>query len=72
MSVFLSVCASVAQPLSDSLRPHCPWDFSGKTIRVNCCFPPSGDLPNPGTEPESPMSSVLQVDSLPVCSSSLS
>ena len=26
-----------------------------------------GDLPNPGTEPASPMSSALQVDSLPLC-----
>ena len=28
-------------------------------------FPPPGDLPNPGIEPESPVSPALQVDSLP-------
>ena len=27
-------------------------------------FPPPGDLPNPGIEPESPMSPALQADSL--------
>ena len=29
-------------------------------------FPPPGDLPNPGIEPESPVASALQVDSLPL------
>ena len=28
-------------------------------------YPPSGDLPNPGVEPTSPVSPALQVDSLP-------
>ena len=28
-------------------------------------FPPPGDLPNPGTEPESPVPPALQADSLP-------
>ena len=28
-------------------------------------FPPPGDLPNPGTEPMSPVFPALQVDSLP-------
>ena len=28
-------------------------------------FPPPGDLPNPGVEPESPVSPALQADSLP-------
>ena len=28
--------------------------------------PPPGDLPGPGTEPASPVSSVLQADSLPL------
>ena len=28
-------------------------------------FPPPGDLPNPGIEPTSPLSAVLQADSLP-------
>ena len=29
-------------------------------------FPPPGDLPNPGIEPESPVSPALEVDSLPL------
>ena len=29
-------------------------------------FPPRGDLPNPATEPSSPVSPALQVDSLPL------
>ena len=29
-------------------------------------FPPPGDLPNPGTEPEFPGSPALQADSLPL------
>ena len=29
-------------------------------------FPPPGDLTDPGTEPRSPMSPALQVDSLPL------
>ena len=28
-------------------------------------MPPPGDLPDPGTEPSSPVSPVLQVDSIP-------
>ena len=28
-------------------------------------FPPPGDLPDPGVEPESPVSPALQADSLP-------
>ena len=28
--------------------------------------PPPGDLPNPGIEPESPVSPALQADSLPI------
>ena len=29
--------------------------------------PPLGDLPDPGIQPESPVSSALQADSLPLC-----
>ena len=29
-------------------------------------FPPPGDLPDPGIEPESPVSPALQADSLPL------
>ena len=51
--------------MSDSLRPDrqeptrllCPWDFPGKKTGVSeLPFPSLGDLPNPGTGPESLMS----------------
>ena len=32
---------------------------------VGCHFPPSEDIPNPGIKPESPVSPILQADSLP-------
>ena len=43
----------------------CPWDFSNKNTGVGCHFHFPGDLPNPGTEPTSPVSPALQADSLP-------
>ena len=42
----------------------CPWDSAGKNAGVGCQFPPPGDLPDPGTEPVSPVSPALQADSL--------
>ena len=42
--------------VSDFLQTHCHCQGSGLP------FPSPGDLPDPGTEPESP---VLQADSLP-------
>ena len=58
----------------DSLRTYrlkparllCPWDSPGKNTGVGCHDLLQGDLPDPGTEPESPVSSALQVDSLPL------
>ena len=41
---------------------YSPWNFLGQDTGVGSQFPSPGDLPNPGTEPRSP---VLQVDSLP-------
>ena len=41
----------------------CPWDSAGKNTGVVCPGPPPGDLPDLGTEPESP---ALQEDSLPL------
>ena len=34
-------------------------EFSRQKYRTGLPFPPPGDLPNPGTEPESPASSQL-------------
>ena len=47
-----------------SIVPHCVC----VCVCVHTCrlpFPPPGDLPNPGIEPTSPFSAVLQADSLP-------
>ena len=51
--------------MSDSLQPHglnSPWNSPGQNTGVGKPFLSPGDLPNPGTEPRSP---VLQEDSLP-------
>ena len=57
--------AASAQPCPTLLQPArllCPWGSPGKSTGVCGHFPPSGDLPNPGIEPTSPVSSALQVD----------
>ena len=67
------VCVLNCSVVSDILRPFglylpdssSPWDFSGKNTGVNCHFPLPGDLPDPGVEPATPVSPVLQADSLP-------
>ena len=51
--------ARQAYPLSVGFSRHEHW--SGFP------FPPLGELPDPGIEPRSPTSPVLQVDSLPLC-----
>ena len=43
-------------------RLHCPWGFSRQEYWNGLPCPPSGDLPNPGTESRFPE---LQVKSLP-------
>ena len=63
--------------MSDPLQPHgpeparflCPWDFPGKNTGVGCHFPPSGDLPDPGIKPVSPVSLILPANSLPAAPS---
>ena len=58
--------------LSDSLQPFglqparllYPWDSPGKNSGVGCHFLLQEDLPNPEVESGSPISSVLQADSL--------
>ena len=39
--------------------------FPGKNTGVGCYFPPPGDHPHPGIEPNSPGSPALQAESLP-------
>ena len=40
-------------------RLLCPWDFPGKNTGAGCHFLLHGNLPNPGTEPESSSSPAL-------------
>ena len=57
--------------VSDALQLHglqpasllCPWDFPARYCN-GLPFPPTGDLPHPGTEPKTPVSPALQADSL--------
>ena len=43
-----------------------PMGFPRQEYWSGLPFPPPGDLPDPGIEPESPMSPVLRVGSLPL------
>ena len=66
----MGMCCLSHSDTSNSLQPHglqpirllCPWGFSRQEYWSGWPCPPPGDLPNPGTEPRSP---VLQADSLP-------
>ena len=51
----MSDSATLCNPPSSSNQR----DFSGNNPGVGCHFPPPGDLPNPGTESVSPVSSAL-------------
>ena len=42
-----------------------PWGFSRQEYWNGLPYPPSGDLLDPGIKPVSPVTSALQVDSLP-------
>ena len=42
-------------------------EFSRQEYWSGLPFPSSGDLPDPGIEPKSPVSPALQADSLPLC-----
>ena len=46
---------------SRTVTPQAPlsMEFSRQKYRIGLPFPPPGDLPNPGIEPESPVSSEL-------------
>ena len=60
--------------VSDSLQHHglwparllCPWEFSRQEYFSGLPFHLPGDLPDPGTEPASPVSPTLAGDSLPL------
>ena len=54
--------------VSNSLWPQAPlsMEFSRQLYWSRVPFPTPGDLPHPGSEPESPAAAVLQTDSLPL------
>ena len=62
INIVNQLCLCVCSVTSNSLRPHttlcarflCPWNFPGKSARVDCHFLPQMIFPTPGTEPESP------------------
>ena len=51
---------------TQALQTPLSMEFSRQEFWSGLPFPPSEDLPNPGIEPESPVSLVLQVCSLPL------
>ena len=54
-------CLTLLQPLRQwPARLLCPWDFPGKNSGVGGRDPSPGDLPDPATEPVSPVSSAVQ------------
>ena len=58
----IQLCPTLCNPM-DPMEPAkllCPWDSPGKNTGVS--YP---DLPNSGIKPASPVSPVLQADSLP-------
>ena len=62
----LLVMSNIASLWTEALQAPLSMEFSGQKFWSGLPFPSSEDLPNPGTEPESPMSFALQVCSLPL------
>ena len=64
----LQACPSLCDPMDCSPPGHqapLSMGFSRQEYWSGLPCPPPGNLPHPGTEPTSPVSSALQVDSLP-------
>jgi len=60
-------CVRLFVTLMDCSPPGlCTWDSPGKNIGVGSDALLQGNLPDAGTEPKSPVSPSLQVDSLPL------
>ena len=60
----LQLCPTLCDPVD--CRLLCPWRFSRQEYWSGLPYSPSGDLPDPGVEPVSPMAPALQADSLPL------
>ena len=69
MAFMIDVCISALRPSSHVLLIATPWtvacqaplsmEFSRQEHWSGLPFPPPGDLPNPGIEPTSPVTSAL-------------
>ena len=57
-------CLTLCDPM-DCSSPPLSLGFFRQEYWSGLPFPPPGDLPNPGSEPASPVSPALQADSLP-------
>ena len=53
-----------AMPWTVACQAPLSMEFSRQEYWIGLSFPPSGDLPNPGIKPASPVSPALQADSL--------
>ena len=60
------LCPTLANPWTVALKILLPMGFSRQEYWSRLPFPSPGDLPDPGTEPVSPVDPALQADSLPL------
>ena len=60
-----SSCLTLVTPWTVARQAPLSMGFSRQEYWSGLPFPPPGDLPYPGIEPESPMSPALQTHSLP-------
>ena len=60
------LCLTLYDPKNCSHLPPLSMEFFRQKYWSGLPFPSPGDLPNPGTEPTSPVSSAWQADSLPL------
>ena len=65
LCVFAQVCPTLCDPLDCSPPGSSVRGIFQQEDWSESPFPPSGNLPDPGIKPVSPMSPALQVDSLP-------
>ena len=57
-------CLTLCNPMNCARQALLSMEFPRQEYWSGLSFPPPGDLPHPGIEPESPGSSALQMDSL--------
>ena len=64
--MFSQLCLTFSTPWTVALQALLFMGFSRQEYWSRLLFPPPGNIPDPGIEPESPVSSALQMDSLPI------